>query len=73
MKSPLKLGGDPEGGLETSTNWRGLMGTLGRSVWLRELGERGKSPTPQQHHVDGHYYYLVQFDSGPTWLKSELA
>jgi hypothetical protein len=49
------------------------MGTLGRSVWLRELGERGKSPTPQQHHVDGHYYYLVQFDSGPTWLKSELA
>ena len=63
---------DPEGGPETATNGRGLMGTPGRSVWLREVGERGKSPTPQQHHVNGHYD-LVQFDSGPTWLKSELA
>jgi hypothetical protein len=31
---------------------------------------KGKSPTPEPHRVDGHYY-LAQFDSAPPWSKSE--
>jgi hypothetical protein len=38
--------------------------------WLRQVWKRGKSPTPEPHQVDGHYY-LVQFDSEPPWLESD--